>query len=59
MSAPDVNVERQKTRHSTMVRGLWIGAAVAVVVTLGIFVYTSLSGEEASAVLTPATADSQ
>jgi hypothetical protein len=38
MSAPDVNLEKQKHRHRTMVRGLWVGAAVAVIVAIGLIV---------------------
>ncbi len=30
MSAPDVNLDRQKRRHSTMIRGVWIGLLIAV-----------------------------
>ncbi|WP_300031414.1 hypothetical protein [uncultured Roseobacter sp.] len=29
MSAPDTNIERQKTRHITMLRGIWIGLLIA------------------------------
>jgi hypothetical protein len=36
MSAPDVNIEKQKHRHRTMVRGLWVGAAIALLVVGGI-----------------------
>lgn len=34
MSAPDVNIETQKHRHRTMIRGLWIGAAFAALVVI-------------------------
>lgn len=34
MSAPDTNIEKQKHRHRTMGWGLWIGAALAVLVGL-------------------------
>jgi len=44
MSAPDVNLERQKNRHRTMVRGLWIGAAVAVIVAAAGYGYFAVSG---------------
>ncbi|AEI94511.1 hypothetical protein [Roseobacter litoralis] len=29
MSAPDVNLEKQKHRHRRMVLGIWIGVAIA------------------------------
>ncbi|MGA9253586.1 MAG: hypothetical protein WBV71_14190 [Roseobacter sp.] len=59
MSAPDVNVDRQKSRHITMVRGLWIGVAIAVIFAVAIYGYTQVSGEEAEALLTPATAEGE
>lgn len=34
MSAPDVNIEKQKKRHHTMIQGIWIGLGIAVVVAL-------------------------
>jgi hypothetical protein len=37
MSAPDVNIERQKARHKTMVRGLWIGAVLAIAAALAVY----------------------
>jgi len=44
MSAPDVNLERQKNRHRTMVRGLWIGVAIGVMVAAGAYGYHAISG---------------
>jgi hypothetical protein len=57
MSAPDVNLERQKSRHRTMVRGLWIGAAIAVIVAVAIYGYTVISGEDAATVILPTSTD--
>lgn len=38
MSSPDVNIGKQKHRHRTMIRGLWIGVGIALVVTAGVIV---------------------
>ena len=39
MSSPDTNIEKQKHRHRTMVRGIWLGLAVAGVVLLATTVF--------------------
>lgn len=41
MSAPDVNVEKQKHRHRGLIWGLWGGALVALVV-VGLYVMGAL-----------------
>jgi hypothetical protein len=46
MSAPDVNLEKQKHRHRTMVRGLWVGAALAIVVAIGLVVSETVFGAD-------------
>lgn len=53
MSAPDVNLERQKNRHRTMVRGLWIGVAIAGAVAVCVYVYSTVSDAESAAVVMP------
>ena len=42
MSAPDVNIERQKKRHRPMIRSLWVGLALIVVVSVGVLLANSL-----------------
>ena len=40
MSAPDVSLERQKRRHRTIVKGLWVGVTVAVIVAVMAFFFS-------------------
>lgn len=39
MSAPDVNVKRQKKRHRPAVWGIWISVAVVVVAGVAAIAY--------------------
>ena len=57
MSAPDVNLERQKRRHRPMVRGLWIGMAVAAGVAL-LWAVAAAFGISVTDVATPASSGS-
>ncbi|WP_375228126.1 hypothetical protein [Roseobacter sp. S98] len=50
MSAPDTNIERQKTRHVTMLHGLWIGILIAAGVA-----FVALSGGASDEAAAPAT----
>lgn len=54
MSAPDTNLERQKTRHRTMGTGLWIGAGIAAVVA-AIFILAAVFGINVIGWMTPAS----
>ena len=56
MSAPDVNIEKQKHRHRTMVRGVWIGVAIACVVAAGIWVGMGVFGADPTDLNTGAAA---
>ncbi|WP_298842245.1 hypothetical protein [uncultured Roseobacter sp.] len=49
MSAPDTNIERQKTRHIPMLRGVWIGLLIAAGVA-----FVALSGDSGSETASPA-----
>lgn len=51
MSAPDTNLERQKTRHKTMGTGLWIGAGVAILVAAA-FTIASTLGVDVTGLIT-------
>ncbi len=54
MSAPDVNLDRQKRRHRPMLRGLWIGLAVAVGVAL-LWAVAAALGVQVTDAVTPAS----
>ncbi|MFK7763737.1 MAG: hypothetical protein AB8B62_10770 [Roseobacter sp.] len=51
MSAPDVNIERQKKRHHTMVKGIWIGLGIAIVVAVGLSVAMGIFNVDPTAVI--------
>lgn len=53
MSAPDTNLERQKTRHKTMGTGLWIGAGIAVLVA-AVFIIAAAFGVDVISFVTSA-----
>lgn len=48
MSAPDVNIDKQKKRHRTMVWGIWIGVAIAGLVMIGFGLASMFEDQTAS-----------
>jgi hypothetical protein len=59
MSAPDVDIEKQKHRHRTMARGLWIGGAVAVLVAAGLAVAMGVFDTDPTEVIPSADAGAE
>ena len=55
MSAPDVTLETQKHRHRKMVRGIWIGVGIAVLVGIAALVAVFGFGVELQEAVPPAS----
>ena len=54
MSAPDTDIEKQKTRHRTMVHGLWVGVAIAVIVAVALAVSIGVFDSSPTEIIPPA-----
>lgn len=48
MTAPDVSLERQKRRHRTMVKGIWWGVAIAVLVAVIFWIMMASPGSDSA-----------